>query len=172
MSIDVESAIQQFLRNAKALQSKSQLTAEDVLQWMAAFYRNERIEGAEVDADGDMLLLQWGIQCPPMATEPIDIRNTTEVEIRFEDFETRYIDFTRQIFAAVSDDAEFDDSAIQLSLTLIYGPASGDEPSSNIWISEPDQLVEKISEFRQEPFVEQLLGTVATRLEATVQRCG
>ena len=37
------------------------LAAAEALELMAAFYRDVRAEDCDLDADGDMLLFQWGV---------------------------------------------------------------------------------------------------------------
>ena len=88
-----------------------------------------------------------------------DLRNASDDDIAFDESEQQYVDFTRQVFAAGDDeDADFDESAVQLSMTLVFGPATGDEPSSNQWIENPYKIVRDIETFRNVPFVQRLLG--------------
>ena len=159
MTVDLETAIQQFLDTARNLQAEPTLTADTVLQRVIQDYRDVRIDGAAIDADGDMLLLQWGATTPLLADAPMDLRNASDDDIAFDESEQQYVDFTRQVFAAGDDeDADFDESAVQLSMTLVFGPATGDEPSSNQWIENPDKIVRDIETFRNVPFVQRLLG--------------
>ena len=39
----------------------NQLSAADAIELMAAFYREVRADDCTLDADGDMLLFQWGL---------------------------------------------------------------------------------------------------------------
>jgi len=118
MAVDLETAIQQFLDTARDLQAASTLTAETVLQRVIQLYRDVRINGAAIDSDGDMLLLQWGSTIPLVADKPMDLRSASDEDIAFEASEQQYIDLTRQVFAAGDDeDADFDDSAVHLSTT-------------------------------------------------------
>ena len=173
MTIGVEEAIQQFLAIARELRAESTLTAESVLQRVIKFYRDVRIEDADIDSDGDMLLLQWGTIEPLLADQPVDLRNASDDDLRYQETERKYLDFTRQIFAEGDDeDADFDDSAIQLSMTLAYGPATGDEPSSNQWVHEPKGIDRGIKKLREVPFVASLWGLQPDRLVATVNYCG
>lgn len=173
MPIDLETAVQQFLDTAREMQADAALTAEVVLQRVIKNYRDVRIDGAELDSDGDMLLLQWGAGSQLASDAPMDCRTAADDDAAFEDSKRQYIDFTRQVFAAGDDDdAEFDDLAVQLSLTLVYGPATGNEPSSNQWIGDLRRIDREIAKFTSDPFVQSLLATPATRLVATVQHCG
>ncbi len=173
MTIDMEEAIQQFLAIAHELQAESPLTAGNVLERVIEFYRDVRIELANIESDGDMLLLQWGTMKPLLADQPIDLRNASDDNLRFDGTERKYLDFTRQVFAEGDDeDAEFDDSAIQLSMTLAYGPATGDESSSNQWVHQPKGIDRGIKKLRAVPFVAGLWGLQPDRLVATVDYCG
>ncbi len=173
MTIGVEEAIQQFLAIASELRAESTLTAESVLQRVIEFYRDVRIESADIESDGDMLLLQWGTIEPLLADQPVDLRNASDDDLKFDETERKYLDFTRQIFAGGDDeDADFDDSAIQLSITLAYGPATGDEPSSNQWVHQPKGLDRAIKKLRALPFAVGLWGLQPDRLVATVNYCG
>jgi hypothetical protein len=173
MAVDTETVIQQFLESARALQAVSSLTAEVVLQRVIQMYRDVRIEGAKIDFDGNMLLLQWGAANPLASDKPIDLRNASDNDISFEKTEQKFLDITRQIFAVGDDEVEdFDESAIQLSMTLFYGPALDDDPSSHKWIEEPNGIERGIKAFKSVPFVQQLLDIKASRLVATVDFCG
>ncbi|WP_164104405.1 hypothetical protein [Candidatus Laterigemmans baculatus] len=173
MTVDLEAAIRQFINAARDLQAEPEVTAEAVLQRVIQGYRDVRIDRASLNSDGDMLLLQWGAISPLIAEGPADLRNASADDIAFEQSERQYIDFTRQVFAAAEDeDADFDDSAVQLSMTLVYGQATGDEVSSNQWIENPRRIDNAITKFRDDPFVQRLMAAPASRLVATVQHCG
>ncbi len=173
MAIDLETAILRFLETARDLQVESSLTAEAVLQRVIQDYADVRIDGAAIDSDGDMLLLQWGATSPLVTENPVDLRNASDDDIAFDECERQYIDFTRQVFAAGDDeDAGFDESAVQLSITLVYDQATGGEPSSNQWIENPRRIDSVTTKFRNDPFVHGLLAAPVSRLVATVQHCG
>lgn len=177
MTVDLETAIQQFLDFAGELQENLDLTAEVVQARMLQFYREVRVEDATFDEDRDMLLLQWGPFVPLVLNRPVDLRyvndmNEFDEQFKFEEVEQRYLDFTRQIFAPEDGEAEFDDVAVQLSLTLTYGPASSNEPSENQWIHTPSEIEEGIAKFHCVPFVAQHFSLSPMRLTATVDYCG
>ena len=173
MTVDLEAAIKQFLELAEELQVEPLLTAELVLQRLLSFYKETRVSGASLDYDGDMVLLQWGKTRAMIADTPIDLRDSSDFKITFEEKESQYLDFTRQIFAESEDeDAEFDDSAVQLGLTVIYQKANGDEPSSNLWIDTPEQINNEIKRYRENAYVQSLLDVKATKLISTVSYCG
>lgn len=80
--------------------SLESLDALHALRAMAQFYVDERAEDVDVDANGDMLLFQWGIY--DWGAGPF-----------FE------YDITRQL---ITEDDEGEDEIWQLSLTLRYEP--------------------------------------------------
>ena len=84
MTIDLDTTIQRFLEIAFDLQTESALTAEAVLQRVVQDYRDVRIDGASIDADGDMLLLQWGVILPLVTGNPLDMRNASDDDTAFE----------------------------------------------------------------------------------------
>ena len=53
----LDEAVQEFLSIGRRQQTRSPLTGQQVLDAMCDWYRNVRIDGAELDADGDMLML-------------------------------------------------------------------------------------------------------------------
>ncbi|MEW6529452.1 MAG: hypothetical protein AB1473_01370 [Thermodesulfobacteriota bacterium] len=172
MTVDLESAIQQFLKLGGELQATPAVTAEVVLERLVQLYRTTRVEGTRLDRDNDMLLLQWGAMQPMKADRPVDLRRPEE-KATFEDAEFVFLDFTRQIFAPGDDEeAEFDDLAIQAGITLFYNLAKGDEPGSHRWISNPDQVESAIAEFRAVPLVARYLSTVPSRVVVVVSYCG
>ncbi len=171
MVITLETAIQQFLDQARQLQAEPTPTAEAVLRRVIQDYRDLRIDGTLLDSDGDMLLLQWGSTFPLVTENPVDLRDTLDDNIAFEESERQYINLTRQVFVTREDD-EFDNSGIHLSISLVYGPARGDEPSSNQWIDNPEKLKSDIETFRNVPFVKELLDEMPSRIVAIAQFCG
>ncbi|HUY92589.1 MAG TPA: hypothetical protein VMV10_27870 [Pirellulales bacterium] len=172
MEIDQESAVAQFLEISRACQAQ-QLTAAEVMREIIRFYKEVRVSGANFDVDGDMLLFQWGAGKHPILPEPKDLRGIDDDEVQFDSTESQYLDFTRQVFAAGDeDDADFDDSAIQMSITCIYGPARGDEESGDLWIPSPTRIEYDVKKHASQPLVSQLLDQRWTRIIATVGFCG
>ena len=93
------------------------MTLRQGLAAMLAFYRNERAEDCPADADGDMLLYQWGMS---LGDED-------------EFFE---LDMTRQFI--LGGDSE-DENIWQLSLTLKFAPTEALRAieSGNKWCPQP-----------------------------------
>ena len=187
MNVDQESAVIQFLNLARNWQSRC-LNAVEILPEFVAFYRDVRIEGAPVEADGDMLLLQWGAGRHALISEPTDMRKSDDVETRFAEEKSQYLDFTRQVFVGSTegesddeddeepededDEPDFDDAAIQMSMTLVFGPAVGDEKSGNLWIEEPQRIDQSLKKHEAMPLVRELMHDKPVRYVATVFHCG
>lgn len=170
--VEFETAVADFLSLGRRLQAIQPVTGERVLAELAAWYRDSRVSGAPVDAHADMLLLQWGGTSPILVPEPTDLRFRGGTKVRYSDQELQYLDFTRQVFAAEDEETEFDDAAVQMSITLAFGPANGDEPDSNLWIHTPDELERSLASFRTVPFVQALLDRPAHVVSITVDSCG
>lgn len=177
MEIDQEAAVAQFLKLARSCQERN-LTAAEVIREITTFYRDIHIAGADVEDDGDMLLFQWGSGKQLLLTEPRDLRESEGGELSFESADSLYLDFTRQVFTGGDEedehegDDDFDDSAIQMSLTLVYGPAKPKTKSGNIWISAPDGIDTDLKKYVAQPLVAELLNAAPTRYVATVGDCG
>jgi hypothetical protein len=171
--IDLETSIHEFLNLGRDLQ-RSHSSAEDALMRLVDWYASTRIEDAELDEDGDMLLLQWGSTKPFRFTEPTDLRQVGDHEMGLRE-ETNYlfIDLTRQVFArAPGSEAEFDDSAVQMSITLCYQPGAPDHEGSDIWIPTPGDVEASLAKFRSVPLVSALLSKPVARTVVTVGLCG
>ena len=174
MSItDFSTAIRDFLALGRQLQASQPLTGQRVLDELTAWYRDTRVEGAALEEDADMLLLQWGATQPLIVSEPTDLRELGDDDLKFADQEVKYLDFTRQVSATSDDeDAEFDDAAVQMSITLGFAPADGSEPGSNQWINTPDDLDAGKRHFLDVPFVQSLIAVPARSVSITVGYCG
>lgn len=82
-SVDLETAIADFLRLGKRLQSDPGLTGDRVLEEMTDWFRQVRVDGADSESDGDMLLFQWGTTRPILLAEPTDMRSVPDSEVLF-----------------------------------------------------------------------------------------
>lgn len=93
----------------------------DAIRLMLDFYREVRAEGCEQDADGDMLLYQWG---------------THELGRQGRFFE---FNITRQF---VNEEAEDGENTTQLSLTCYFQPTPELEAlkTGSKWCATPDEL--------------------------------
>lgn len=178
---DLETSISDFLALGKQLLTSSTLTGDHVLRELLDWYKKNRVLGASVDENADMVLLQWGAEEPRNLTEPVDLRTTEPVDFHTVDEETlfspglkyQYLDFTRQVFANNEEKSlDFDDVALQMSITLYFQPATGREPNSNLWIQIPTKIEQADAKFRETPFVAMLLNRPAWRATCKVENCG
>jgi hypothetical protein len=173
----LETAVDRFLEIARRMREQSDRSPEDVRHQFIAFYRDVRVEGANTAEDGDMLLLEWGAARITFPDGDIgDFRGGGGPNYALSETAQAYLGFTRQVFAAGDDEeTEFDDEAVQMRITLVFGPATGDEPSSNLWITAPDEatITEGITRWRAVPFVaDRLTSDASPRIIATVSHCG
>jgi hypothetical protein len=172
-TIDLETSISDFLTLGRQLQSLKPLLGERVLNELIAWYRESRITGTSLIEDGDMLLLQWGVTRPLDIIEPTDMRGIDDGKIKFSDSKFQYMSFTRQVFANhVNKGVEFDDVAIQMSITLCYETTAEKEKSDSLWIETPDDIERGEEKFRSTPFVNLLMKTPASRVEIITEHCG
>lgn len=96
-----------------------ELTPAQGLRIMLDFYRDVRAEGCDIDADGDMVLFQWG----------------TYGEGKKRTFQ---FDLTRQFILEEDDDSVMS----QLAFTFRFAPTAESDAleSNNEWCTTPDEL--------------------------------
>ena len=149
------------------------LDGRRVLEALTAWYREARFAGAALDEQADMILLQWGATRPLTVAEPTDLRDLGDDDVTFADADVQYLDFTRQVFIESDvEDEDFDDGAVQMSVTLGFSPADGSEPNSNQWINSPDEVESGRRLFLGQPFVQSLIDAPARSIAITVGYCG
>jgi hypothetical protein len=172
-AVDLETSVSDFLTLGRKLFSFQPLTGEYVLGELIAWYKDSRIIGAPLDKDTDMLLLQWGKIRPLDLIEPTDLRTVSDDNIQFMEGKYQYLNFTRQVFANNEKKSlEFDDTAVQMSITLCYEPSTGSEPNSNLWIGMPSEIESTLAKYRATPFIGILLAIPAQQAIITVDHCG
>jgi hypothetical protein len=172
-TIDLETSIGNFLALGRQLQSLQPLIGERVINEIIAWYKENRISGTSLIENGDMLLLQWGVMQPLDIIEPTDLRGIGDEKIKFSDSKFKYLNFTRQVFANFDDqDVEFDDAAIQMSITLCYEATTEKVNSDGFWIQTPSEVESGEERFRSTPFVNFLMEAPASRVEIVAQYCG
>ena len=102
-----------------------EVDGETLARTMVDWYRAERADDVDVDADGDMLLFQWG---------------------RYDWGEGEWFEFdvTRQFIVV---DLEDDDAFFQLSWKLLFQPSalSAQVGEGNRWCMHPDEADEFLS---------------------------
>ncbi len=160
MTIDLWTASSQFHELGQELQATKALTGRVVLDRLLSWYRNSRIEGALLANDGDMLLLSWG---------GMDFYSEDAKAIPQR---LRYLSFTRQVWPTSDDpDAEFDDDAVTMTISLGIEPADGAETSSDLWISTPDDINQGAEDFLN-PYVQSLIDKEVQRFFIADSNCG
>ena len=171
--LEFEAAIECFLALGREIQMARPLTAEHALKQLVDWYKSSRIHGSELEQDGDMLLLQWGEIRPLRFIEPTDLRRFENINMTFfEPTSYRYIDLTRQVFAPTDPAAEFDDEAVQMSISLLYEPGLDNQGGSNIWIPTPADIELRIPGIHSVPFVKERRVGPSVRAVVSVSHCG
>lgn len=118
---------------------------------MTTFYFDERVTDVELDNDGDMLLLQWGIRDHG---DPVFL-----------------YDITRQV---IGDGTEDDDNLWQLSLTLHFPVAPGHhniEPG-HLWCPRPEETEAFLIAGALHPAMAYANTHHPTHVELTFERAG
>lgn len=172
-TIDLETSIRDFLELGQQLQSLKPLIGENVLSEIFTWYRENRIIGTSLIENGDMLLLQWGVTRPMEIFEPTDLRSISDEKIKFSTSRFQYLNFTRQVVTDFGNkDIEFDDVAIQMSISLFFGSTEEKGNSDSLWIETPNEVKSGEEKFRSIPFVNLLIETPASRVEIIAQYSG
>ncbi len=169
--ISPEDAVGKFSQLIKPFLS-SDINPRLLIETVANFYRDFRIAAAEIEADSDMLLLEWGTKKPNLTSDFTDFRDLSGEKIEFDTRKFQWLGLTRQIFAAEDKETEFDDEAIALSVSLFFKEVSGGEPSSNLWIANPNESGFKLEEFLRNPYVENLVDSKPSLVNAFVTFVG
>lgn len=172
-TIDFEGAIKEFLAWGERLHSSQPLTGQQVLAELIEWYRDTRIQDAALDSNGDMLLFQWGAYNVFNLSGPTDLRSPSDGGIGFLEEKRVYLDFTRQVSpVGDSDELEFDDLAVQMSISLYFQLADGSEPNANLWIETTGELEEQLAAFKSIPFVQSYLTIPSQIVTIWVGGCG
>jgi hypothetical protein len=167
-----EAAISHFLELGRRLQASPPVVGREVLEKILAWYQDCRIDGAVLEDDGDMLLLQAGATQLMLLDEPSDTRGWPDSRRSYTQQRHRYIDITRQVFASGGNsEVEFDDAAVQMSFTLAFDLADGTEASSTVWIGSPSVIESGVIKFTS-PYVESLIDRPAEIIAVSAFNCG
>jgi hypothetical protein len=155
------------------LQAKT-ANVDGLVKDFMSFYQDIRIEGADLEEDGDMLLLEWGLNSPHMINTFVDFREAADDDVEFSDDEFEWLGLTRQIFANAHDpEAEFDDEAVGLCVFIYFAKARDDEDAGdNLWVPTPDTLPAKLKAFKANTFVAKQLKAKPTKITAFVSGIG
>ena len=158
--VNQETIIAQFLEWGEECKERNP-SARELLQEFIDSYQKVRVLYADIESSNDMVLLQWGKTWPPGTT---DIRGTIAT--------VPYLDFTRQIVADETGEAEFDDIAIQMSITLHYESLDDPIESNNRWIESPEEIDILIGDFLLISDVARFLDSVPVFITYGVGGCG
>jgi hypothetical protein len=171
MEVDQETAIGLFFSLARRCREQ-RLSAAEVAQEIVRFYKRVRISSANPDDCGDSLFFQWGAGRNLLFAEPTDLRPLPDDDLEFDEVESKFLEFSRQVFAPGDDkEAAFDDLAIHMSIILLYGPASGQEQHDNTWIT-LNRMDDDMRKFMSQAFISDLLHAAPTRYVSLVGFCG
>lgn len=120
INVKVASAKNEFLKHLGGHKLEA-LAPPDGIRLMLSFYREVRVEGGRPDADGDMLLYQWGTY-------------------DWGEGEAFDIDITRQLIVGNGGDEDI----FQLSLTFKFPPAEQLRQlgEGTRWCHSPEELEE------------------------------
>lgn len=171
-TVSLEEAVQRFRELClPALKSPATSTA-DLLASFFDFYCTTRVEGAEMAKEGDMVLLEWGANCPHLIHNFVDFRDLEDEEVDFEEQEYEWIGLTRQL--TVEEDPEEEEEILGLCLFLYFGPAREDENElgGSLWIPTPAALRARLTEWKKNPYVHRLLRLRPAKVTAFVSSVG
>lgn len=130
--MDIKNAQREFKKRLEgAGRGLEGLRVTEGIDAMLAFYRDTRVRNCELDADGDMLLFQWGTYEGRGATADDEGEEGPGGEERFT------VNITRQLIPA---DAE--DEIWQLGLTFEFEPEFEDLGDGNDWCHSPSELAD------------------------------
>jgi hypothetical protein len=146
---------------------------EDILSAFFAFYCDTRVEGADLEEEGDMILLEWGANCPHLIHSFMDFRESGGEEVDFDEHEYEWIGLTRQIQVGGGEEEE-EGEAMGLCLFLYFSPAKeeDEENGGSLMIPTPEALRPKLKEWKQSPYVARLLKARASKVSGFVSAIG
>jgi hypothetical protein len=134
--------------------SLKQLSASDAIDRMVNFYVQVRADDCELEADGDMLLFQWGVY--NWGTGEFFEYNITRQFIVSEIHEDDQEEWT-------------DDFIGQLSLTLKYAPSSElrNMASGNRWCRHPNEIADFVAFIDQHEATAKMRNLTVEAIELT-----
>ncbi|MBB6049157.1 hypothetical protein [Armatimonas rosea] len=166
--IDQEAAIALFLERAREWKAQA-LTGRQVVPELVAFYADFWIAGTDRVEEGDRLLFQWGNSRQLLLDEPTDLRGRggALTQDQYTTEELPYLNFTRQIVPAESDDV-----ALQLSLTLSYELPPLPVRGRHLWIPGLEEIDLLVGDYLLVPEIADLLERVPSSTVALVHGAG
>jgi len=133
-------------------------SALEVYCALTQFHRDIRVTKAD-----DSLMLEWGAMTPHLLNGFTDLRTT---DFDWDNTKYRLIAVSHQLKSTQEDDD------IALRAFIYFGPATSNEPSSNIEYDGLDELEAVLDRFVQVPYVAGLLATKPSRVTAFVGEVG
>lgn len=144
-----------------------------ILNALLEFYRQTRVRGASLDADGDILLVHWGAKRPPLTDGVEDMRRLSDAELRWEPAGYRSFSIGRQVFPAADDpEGELDDSGFILGLDCFFQLDNERPSTSHIWILTPSDIPAKITSILNDDYVAPLISSVPSRISSHISGAG
>jgi len=173
VSIDLENAISEFLERSSRL-FESPFSAHEIFEELAVLYATQRIDGAQLEYNGDMILVEWGQvqKVETLPSGPIDDRkyDPNGGTTRFSDDKFPSICFTRQVHVSGEDEDDFDGNAIGMFIRMYFEP--GDLERGNHWVDMPDKAVEFQSVLKRKDDLNGLWKTPTASILASVHTIG
>lgn len=170
-TVSLEEAVQRFRELCLPFLKSPAPPSADLLAGFFDFYCSTRVEGAELEEEGDMVLLEWGANCPHLIKNFVDFRDLDE-EVDFEEQEYEWIGLTRQL--TVEEGEEQEEEMLGLCLFLYFGPAhdTDDELGGSLWIPTPQVVRTKLTEWKKTPYIHRLLKLRPSKITAFVSSVG
>lgn len=132
--------IKEYIEFLKDLKEKN-MSSLYILNSVTEEYKNARIMNANLESDGDMLLLQW--------------ENTNSEDV---------LTITRQIVQSDDSEEEFDDSAVQINIELYFKNSKFLLSAGNIWIENPSLLNERLESILKKEELKDILNVVPDKI--------
>jgi hypothetical protein len=169
-TVKLNNLIEEFFSLGRELQDNPSLNGELALHKITSWYKEVRLYNSFLVECSDMVLLEWGNSQYLDINEPTDLHLVSKLNYTKSKFE--YLGFVRQLFSVQNEEQiDFEDVAIHLSIRLHYGPMVEKE-LSHLWIDTPDNVDEKVKDFKANPFVKKLINAQPSKVNIVVEPCG
>ncbi|MCX8156603.1 MAG: hypothetical protein N3J91_09180 [Verrucomicrobiae bacterium] len=170
-TLSLEEAVQRFRELSLPLLKKPAPPATDLLAHFLDFYCTTRVEGAEIEEEGDMILLEWGANCPHLIHHFVDFRDLEDEEVDFDENEYEWIGLTRQL--TLPPTADQDEQTLGLCLFLYFDRARDDDDlGGSLWIPPPNPLRPRLLEWKKTPYIHRPLPRRPAKITAFVSSVG
>ncbi len=171
-TVSLEEAVERFRELCLPVLKNPATPVTDLLANFFDFYCTTRVEGAELEEEGDMVLLEWGANCPHLIKNFVDFRDLEDEEVDFDEDEYEWIGLTRQI--TIEEGEEQEEETLGLCLFLYFGRARDEEEElgGSLWIPTPEALRTRLMEWKKNPYVHRLLRQRPSKITAFVSSVG